>query len=532
MAGNGIYSYSGAFVPGSLARAEQLTTEFTSVAAGFSILAIQGVDSGAANAYVVTTAGGKNGIYADGMIVEAKLLNGNTAACTITVDGGAVVSLTQPNGQALASGAIVANTWYRAIYNSTYSAFVVVAPTPATTITSNTISVAAPTNKVGLVAAAGVSTACIPIDITFALDQSIAPTWTGAHTFSNTVAFNAGVTFATGLSLMGAANAYALTLTGNATAGQSKGLIVNAGTNASDIAASINSQSGGTAFFTINGQGSVTTGSPTGGAQGAGTINATGLFVNGAAVKTTSASSANPSASVGLSAVNGVAATFMTSDSAPALSQAISPTWTASHVFTPSSAVVPITANAAVNTQGLVVVGGTNTGNTFLVKFATAQGAGFSSGLYIQGGTSSADSALLINNAANNTTFVQVFGDGEFMFAPPTAAAAQTTNFYQVGMMDIPLHATNAPAFQDRGKWIDATANVTIPANSSVAYPIGTTMMIYNNHGSSITIAVTTDTLTWIPFGSTGTRTLAASGLATVYKRTATSWVIWGFSLT
>lgn len=46
---------------------------------------------------------------------------------------------------------------------------------------------------------------------------------------------------------------------------------------------------------------------------------------------------ANPSASIGLSAVNGSAATFMRSDGAPALSQAISPTWTGVHTFQPSS---------------------------------------------------------------------------------------------------------------------------------------------------------------------------------------------------
>jgi hypothetical protein len=42
---------------------------------------------------------------------------------------------------------------------------------------------------------------------------------------------------------------------------------------------------------------------------------------------------ANPSASVGLSAVNGSATTFMRSDGAPALSQSIAPTWTAQHIF-------------------------------------------------------------------------------------------------------------------------------------------------------------------------------------------------------
>lgn len=57
----------------------------------------------------------------------------------------------------------------------------------------------------------------------------------------------------------------------------------------------------------------------------------------------TGALPANPSALVGLTAVNGVAATWMRSDSAPALDQGITPTWTAQHAFTLSGA-----ANAAV----------------------------------------------------------------------------------------------------------------------------------------------------------------------------------------
>lgn len=46
---------------------------------------------------------------------------------------------------------------------------------------------------------------------------------------------------------------------------------------------------------------------------------------------------ANPSASIGLSASNGSATTFMRSDAAPALSQAIVPTWTNPHTFSYAS---------------------------------------------------------------------------------------------------------------------------------------------------------------------------------------------------
>src|SRR6266851_1689416 len=41
----------------------------------------------------------------------------------------------------------------------------------------------------------------------------------------------------------------------------------------------------------------------------------------------------NPSASAGLSGINGSATTFMRSDGAPAISQAIVPTWTGQHTF-------------------------------------------------------------------------------------------------------------------------------------------------------------------------------------------------------
>lgn len=43
---------------------------------------------------------------------------------------------------------------------------------------------------------------------------------------------------------------------------------------------------------------------------------------------------ANPTGTIGLTAVNGTATTYLRSDGAPALSQAIAPTWTARHTFT------------------------------------------------------------------------------------------------------------------------------------------------------------------------------------------------------
>lgn len=80
----------------------------------------------------------------------------------------------------------------------------------------------------------------------------------------------------------------------------------------------------------------------------------------------------------------------------------------------------------------------------------------------------------------------------------------------------------------------DTTARIwTIPANSSVVFPIGTTITFVNQNGAGvITIAITTDTMRLAGAGTTGSRTLAANGIATALKITATEWIISGTGLT
>jgi hypothetical protein len=61
--------------------------------------------------------------------------------------------------------------------------------------------------------------------------------------------------------------------------------------------------------------------------------NTTFLRGDGSCNTTGSGTPANPTASVGLTAVNGVASTYMRSDGAPPIDQGIAPTWTATHTF-------------------------------------------------------------------------------------------------------------------------------------------------------------------------------------------------------
>lgn len=75
----------------------------------------------------------------------------------------------------------------------------------------------------------------------------------------------------------------------------------------------------------------------------------------------------------------------------------------------------------------------------------------------------------------------------------------------------------------------EATARtITIPANSVTPFAIGTAIMIINDVGAGVLTISTTDTLVWAVSGTTGPRTIAAAGMATLIKISATRWMISG----
>lgn len=109
----------------------------------------------------------------------------------------------------------------------------------------------------------------------------------------------------------------------------------------------------------------------------------------------------------------------------------------------------------------------------------------------------------------------------------------------EAGYLDIPQNSQSAnytAALTDRGKHLFHPASdnnprtFTIPANASVAFPVGAAITFVNKI-NTLTIAITSDTLTWAEDGSTGSRTLAANGMATALKITSTEWLISGTGL-
>jgi hypothetical protein len=107
-----------------------------------------------------------------------------------------------------------------------------------------------------------------------------------------------------------------------------------------------------------------------------------------------------------------------------------------------------------------------------------------------------------------------------------------------VGYMGIPQSATTSSAtlvIGDAGKHIYVNTNsqtITIPANAAVAYPIGTAISFIAGLSATTMSIANNDTMYLAGTGASGTRTLAANGMATAIKVAATVWYINGTGLT
>lgn len=105
-----------------------------------------------------------------------------------------------------------------------------------------------------------------------------------------------------------------------------------------------------------------------------------------------------------------------------------------------------------------------------------------------------------------------------------------------VGYMGLPQNLKSAGftlTAADAGKHIFMTTDnqtITIPANTVLALPIGTTFTFINPVGVT-TLITSTDTLYLAGDGLTGEKYLAPLGIATAIKVSSTSWIISGNGL-
>lgn len=113
-------------------------------------------------------------------------------------------------------------------------------------------------------------------------------------------------------------------------------------------------------------------------------------------------------------------------------------------------------------------------------------------------------------------------------------ASGGTIAASSVGFRGVPPSA-QAPgtgitlALGDAGRLVTNTSGGwSIPTNGSVPFPVGTTIVLYNDSGSSQTVTGGSNTLRRAGTGDTGNRTVAQRGLATLVKVKSAEWIISG----
>jgi hypothetical protein len=188
------------------------------------------------------------------------------------------------------------------------------------------------------------------------------------------------------------------------------------------------------------------------------------------------------------------------------------------HQYTEPLQVSSLSVDGDLNASNLIINGITVTPSTYLTTSTAA----------------STYARLSVSNTftANNTFSGTVSA---------TAAPGTTTSASQLGYIGLPQNSTTTGAYTitaaDSGKHIYSTVTrtITIDSNANLPLPIGTTVTFIAGFAAgpaTVTIAITTDTMYLAGPGTTGSRTLAAFGMATAVKVASTTWFISGNGLT
>lgn len=139
-------------------------------------------------------------------------------------------------------------------------------------------------------------------------------------------------------------------------------------------------------------------------------------------------------------------------------------------------------------------------------------------------------SAFRLPASSQRTVLFKYDGTVYRMYNSPNVAGPIITDVSAAGTFAL-VDANNAW----RHPAADTTARTwTLPANASIAFPIGTIIRGYNEQGAgAITLAITTDTIQLAGSASTtGSRTVATGGIFIAVKTAATIWMVGGPGVT
>lgn len=193
-------------------------------------------------------------------------------------------------------------------------------------------------------------------------------------------------------------------------------------------------------------------------------------------------------------------------------------------------------------TAGQVVATGNVTGSTILATAGTLTTENATGNLFISSNTTTVNMGLGASTMTIGANGVQanirgILTVGNFVVGNTAYYSNGTGGNFSIGYRDIPQVVASANvtlALTDAGKHFYANGaaafNITIPANNTVALPIGTAITIAQAGANSVTIVPASGVtlrLAGSP-ASSGNRTLSSSGLAALLKVEANIWYISG----
>lgn len=151
-------------------------------------------------------------------------------------------------------------------------------------------------------------------------------------------------------------------------------------------------------------------------------------------------------------------------------------------------------------------------------------------------GLTTAANQLIYATGSDSFSTAELTAFGRSLVSANNASAALVT--LGAATLDVPQNAQVANyqlAMSDRGKSIDLMAaglQVTVPANGTVAFPVGTTITVSNNANASAAIVPAANvTLRLAGTANSGQRTLAPYAVCTMRKIATDTWIISGAGL-
>ena len=484
MAGSvsGLHVFAGDTGPEALSLLDTNYSSLTTVINSLSTYSNYYVDSGGANALVVTVPSPQQVAYSDGLLLQVNVAANNTGATTINVNGLGLKSIVNPSGSALAANQLIAGGIAQLQYSGAMGKFQLVGFSGSSASFTN-LTVGPPAAGTALTVLQGsVAAAIASFDSTAAAGSFITLTNSGtSYGYLGSVASLLGSGSASDLAIRaqgawqlltgGAAQRVVVSSTGNVTVNApSSGdtLTVNALVGGNVLRAS-----DGTAIseWLSNGSSGIYFGTISSHQGQLGTAGATRVTVSNAGAVTVNA---------------------------------------------PSSGTA-FTATGAAGSYVALLQGSGTTGQ--------------SQGLHVLAGTNASDFGVVVANASGSTNYFLVRGDGLVQ------AVDQGGTLQDVGWRGTPINSQSVsytPGLSDRGKIINfgGTSGLTLHVQTGV-FSGGDAYSVRIAAGATATISQDAGmTLLWAGNGSTtGSRTLTGEGLATIVYLDSTHASIGGAGL-